>query len=57
MPAGLAGRPSAAPIEIRPVDDLAAIAGTGGTTGKPKGVMLTGRNIESMTAIIFQPPG
>jgi long-subunit acyl-CoA synthetase (AMP-forming) len=57
LPAGLAGRPSAAPIEIRPVDDLAAIAGTGGTTGKPKGVMLTGRNIESMTAIIFQPPG
>jgi long-subunit acyl-CoA synthetase (AMP-forming) len=39
------------------VDDLAAIGGTGETTGKPKGVMLTGRNIESMTAIIFQPPG
>ena len=27
------------------------IAGTGGTTGKPKGVMLTGRNIETMTAL------
>ena len=27
------------------------IAGTGGTTGKPKGVMLTGHNIETMTAL------
>ena len=26
-------------------------AGTGGTTGRPKGVMLTGHNIETMTAI------
>jgi fatty-acyl-CoA synthase len=32
-------------------DDLALIVGTGGTTGQPKGVMLTGRNIETMTAI------
>jgi len=32
-------------------DDLALIVGTGGTTGRPKGVMLTGRNIETMTAI------
>ena len=33
------------------VDDLALIPGTGGTTGKPKGVMLSGRNIETMTAL------
>ncbi|OKO72020.1 long-chain fatty acid--CoA ligase [Bradyrhizobium sp. AS23.2] len=33
-----------------PVDDLVMIPGTGGTTGKPKGVMLSGRNIEAMTA-------
>ncbi|PDT78508.1 AMP-binding protein [Bradyrhizobium sp. C9] len=33
------------------IDDLAMIPGTGGTTGKPKGVMLSGRNIEAMTAL------
>lgn len=33
------------------VDDLAMIPGTGGTTGKPKGVMLSGRNLEAMTAL------
>lgn len=33
------------------VDDLAMIVGTGGTTGRPKGVMLTGTNLETMTAI------
>jgi fatty-acyl-CoA synthase len=32
-------------------DDLAMIVGTGGTTGRPKGVQLTGTNIETMTAI------
>ncbi len=34
-----------------PVDDVVMIAGTGGTTGQPKGVMLSGRNIETMTAL------
>jgi acyl-CoA synthetase (AMP-forming)/AMP-acid ligase II len=34
-----------------PVDDLAMIVGTGGTTGRPKGVKLTGRNLETMTAL------
>ena len=34
-----------------PVDDLAMIVGTGGTTGRPKGVMLTGTNLETMSAI------
>jgi fatty-acyl-CoA synthase len=32
-------------------DDLAMLVGTGGTTGRPKGVMLTGANLETMTAI------
>jgi fatty-acyl-CoA synthase len=32
-------------------DDLAMIVGTGGTTGRPKGVELTGRNLETMTAL------
>jgi acyl-CoA synthetase (AMP-forming)/AMP-acid ligase II len=34
-----------------PPDDTALIVGTGGTTGRPKGVMLTCRNIETMTAL------
>src|SRR6202007_858311 len=38
-------------FEREPVDDLVMLPGTGGTTGKPKGVMLSGRNIEAMTAL------
>jgi acyl-CoA synthetase (AMP-forming)/AMP-acid ligase II len=41
----------AEPWQAEPADDIAMIAGTGGTTGKPKGVMLTGHNIETMTAL------
>jgi acyl-CoA synthetase (AMP-forming)/AMP-acid ligase II len=41
----------AAPRQADPVDDVIMIAGTGGTTGRPKGVMLTGHNIETMTAL------
>ena len=41
---------SAAPLVVLPSDDLAMIAGTGGTTGQPKGVMLSGRNLEAMSA-------
>ncbi len=41
----------AQPVDIAPPDDLAMIAGTGGTTGRPKGVMLTGRNLETMSAL------
>jgi acyl-CoA synthetase (AMP-forming)/AMP-acid ligase II len=33
------------------VDDVAMLVGTGGTTGLPKGVMLTSRNLETMTAL------
>ena len=40
-----------APVDAAPADDLAMIVGTGGTTGRPKGVMLTGRNLETMTAL------
>ena len=32
-------------------DDVAMIVGTGGTTGRPKGVMLTQHNLETMTAL------
>ncbi|HEX4091156.1 MAG TPA: long-chain fatty acid--CoA ligase [Trebonia sp.] len=39
------------PWQADPVDDVVMIAGTGGTTGRPKGVMLTGRNIETMAAL------
>jgi fatty-acyl-CoA synthase len=39
--------------ETVPADDLAMIVGTGGTTGRPKGVMLTGTNLEIMTAIVL----
>ncbi len=38
-------------FSAEPVDDLAMIAGTGGTTGQPKGVMLSNRNLETMTAL------
>ncbi len=41
----------AQPWQAGPVDDIAMIAGTGGTTGQPKGVLLTGHNIETMTAL------
>ncbi len=34
-----------------PGGEVVMIAGTGGTTGKPKGVQLTGHNIETMTAL------
>jgi acyl-CoA synthetase (AMP-forming)/AMP-acid ligase II len=34
-----------------PPDDTVMLVGTGGTTGRPKGVMLTGHNIETMSAL------
>jgi fatty-acyl-CoA synthase len=36
---------------VTPLDDVAMIVGTGGTTGRPKGVLLTSRNLETMSAI------
>ncbi len=41
----------AEPLTVAPIDDVAMIAGTGGTTGSPKGVMLSGRNLETMSAL------
>ena len=46
----LTGVPDA-PFQVEPVGDLAMLPGTGGTTGQPKGVMLTARNLEAMTAL------
>jgi acyl-CoA synthetase (AMP-forming)/AMP-acid ligase II len=40
-----------APWQTEPIDDVVALVGTGGTTGRPKGVMLTDRNIETMSAL------
>src|SRR5690348_7276338 len=34
-------------VDAQPVDDVAMIVGTGGTTGRPKGVVLTGTNLET----------
>lgn len=39
------------PAEAVQPDDVVALVGTGGTTGRPKGVMLTDRNLEVMSAI------
>jgi fatty-acyl-CoA synthase len=44
---GLSGEP----WQAEPVDDTAMLVGTGGTTGRPKGVMLSGRNVETMSAL------
>src|SRR5690348_8275159 len=37
--------------DVEPPDDVVMLVGTGGTTGRPKGVRLTGRNLETMTAL------
>jgi len=42
---------SDASVAVAVIDDVAMIAGTGGTTGQPKGVMLSGRNLETMSAL------
>ena len=39
------------PMEITPADDIAMIAGTGSTTGQLRGVMLSGRNLETMSTL------
>src|SRR5580692_2865309 len=43
--------PNTDPCQAEPVDDVIMLVGTGGTTGRPKGVMLTGHNIEAMSAL------
>ena len=54
------GPEPAQPWQAEPAGDLVMLVGTGGTTGRPKGVMLTGGNIETMSALTlmsypFQP--
>jgi len=39
------------PWQAEPADDVVMLVGTGGTTGRPKGVILTGHNIETMSAL------
>ena len=39
------------PFRAEPISDLAMLPATGGTTGNPKGVMLSNRNLETMTAL------
>jgi fatty-acyl-CoA synthase len=51
FPQWLDGLPADEPWAAAPPDDTALLVGTGGTTGRPKGVMLTGRNIETMSAL------
>ncbi|MFF4598603.1 long-chain fatty acid--CoA ligase [Amycolatopsis sp. NPDC001319] len=41
----------ATPFDVPPPDDVAMLVGTGGTTGRPKGVVLTGHNVETMSAL------
>jgi fatty-acyl-CoA synthase len=45
------GSEPAEPWQAEPPGDLVMLAGTGGTTGRPKGVMLSGRNLETMSAL------
>jgi fatty-acyl-CoA synthase len=45
------GAEGAEPWQAEPPGDLVMLAGTGGTTGRPKGVMLSGRNLETMSAL------
>jgi len=49
--AALAAAPC--PVEPRAPDDLAWLFYTSGTTGRPKGVMQTQRNLQAMTACYF----
>lgn len=38
-------------LDVAPASELVMLASTGGTTGQPKGVMLSCRNLETMTAL------
>jgi long-chain acyl-CoA synthetase len=48
----LAAEPMRAPAALGP-DDLAWLFYTSGTTGRPKGVMITARNLQAMTLTYF----
>jgi len=45
------GPEAAEPWQAEPADDVIMLVGTGGTTGRPKGVILTDHNIETMSAL------
>jgi acyl-CoA synthetase (AMP-forming)/AMP-acid ligase II len=45
------GSEPAEPWQAEPAGDVVMLVGTGGTTGRPKGVILTGHNIETMSAL------
>ncbi len=45
------GPEPAEPWQAEPLDDTVMLVGTGGTTGRPKGVLLAGRNLETMSAL------
>ena len=45
------GPEAAEPWQAEPAGDVIMLVGTGGTTGRPKGVILTGHNIETMSAL------
>ena len=45
------GPEPAEPWQAEPAGDMVMLVGTGGTTGRPKGVILTGRNVETMSAL------
>lgn len=49
----LAGAEADDPVDLGPVDDVVALVGTGGTTGRPKGVMLTDLNLQTMTSVVL----
>jgi fatty-acyl-CoA synthase len=54
------GPEPAEPWQAEPAGDMVMLVGTGGTTGRPKGVMITSGNIETMSALTlmsypFQP--
>ncbi len=40
-----------APLSVAPAGEMVMLPGTGGTTGQPKGVMLSGSNLQVMTAL------
>jgi long-chain acyl-CoA synthetase len=54
----IAGKGSPCPVEINPTSDIAVLQYTGGTTGVPKGAMLTHANLVANTSQVLSriPP-